>query len=86
MLFSDLTNYVLPEHDIFSKEEINDLRKKCREESQAKTALRNLILFIIYIIAIYGISFMQRDQRSFNMKQSLDSYLLSANKGFFAVN
>ncbi|XP_062613252.1 location of vulva defective 1-like [Saccostrea cucullata] len=80
--FSDLTSEVLPTCDIYSKEELTTLREKCREESQARSALTNLILFTVYILAIYGISFMQRDPRSFNMKQNLDSYLLSGQHGF----
>ncbi|XP_061167212.1 polycystin-1-like protein 2 [Saccostrea echinata] len=80
--FSDLTSEVLPTCDLYSKEELYSLREKCREESKARSALTNLILFIVYIIAIYGISFMQRDSRSFSMKQNLDSFLLSGSRGF----
>ncbi|XP_062621693.1 uncharacterized protein LOC134283266 [Saccostrea cucullata] len=83
--FSDLANKVLPKCDTFSKEEINKLRKKCREETQARSALTSLVVFILYILAIYGISFTQRDQRSLSMKQNLDNHLLLGSHGFSSL-
>ncbi|XP_062608038.1 polycystin-1-like protein 2 [Saccostrea cucullata] len=82
---SDLATNISPRCGTFSKEDIDDLKKKSREESQARSALISLVMFILYICAIYGIGFTQRDQRSLNVKQNLDNYLLSGSRGFSAL-
>lgn len=82
---SDLTNYVLPTYDLISEEERANLRKICQEKSKAKSALRNIIFFTLYIIAIYLISYFERDKRSFHIKQNLDNYLMFGEKGPSAI-
>lgn len=62
-----------------------DLRKKCQEKSKATSALRNLVFFIVYIIAIYLISYKERDQRAFHLKQNLDNHLFLGKDGFSTV-
>lgn len=84
--FKDLTNYVLPTYDLISEEERANLRKICQEKSKAKSALRNIIFFTLYIIAIYLISYFERDKRSFHIKQNLDNYLMFGEKGPSAVS
>ena len=78
----ELANHILPSYGHLSEEALKGLRKKYQEESQARTALCSLVTFTLYITAVWLISFMERDQRSFSLKYNLDNYLLSGNKGF----
>nr|XP_034336032.1 polycystic kidney disease protein 1-like 2 [Crassostrea gigas] len=82
---SEIAKYVLPTYDLVSEEERMDLRKKCQEKSKATSALRNLVFFIVYIIAIYLISYKERDQRAFHLKQNLDNHLFLGKDGFSTI-
>lgn len=82
---SELTKYVFPTYDVISEEERIDLKKKCLEKSKAKSALRNLVFFILHIIAIYVISYFERDQRSFHLKQNLDNHLILGKERLSAI-
>lgn len=76
---------MLPTYDLISEEERADLKKICQEKSKAKSALRNIIFFTLYIIAIYLISYFERDKRSFHLKQNLDNYLMFGKEGPSAI-
>uniref|UniRef100_K1QE36 Polycystic kidney disease 2-like 1 protein n=1 Tax=Magallana gigas TaxID=29159 RepID=K1QE36_MAGGI len=75
----------LPRCSKISKNRIRKLRKKYEDETNARSALRELLSFTIYIIAIYIISVTERDKYSFGVKQNIENYLLYGRNGFNSV-
>lgn len=75
----------LPRCSKISKNRIRKLRKKYEDETNARSALRELLSFTIYIIAIYIISVTERDKYSFGVKQNIENYLLYGRYGFNSV-
>lgn len=61
-----------------SETQVAAMRKKRQEERTARNAVITLLMYVVYVSAIYSISYMERDQRAFTFKQSLDDYMYSS--------
>lgn len=72
-----------------TQEDIDIKRAKRQQEKRAKKALIKLVIFAVYLSALYSISYLERDVRSFNYKSSIENYLDSSGngkEGFSSVN
>ena len=64
-----------------TQEEVNNIRAKREEQKRAKKAFTKLITFSVYLIALYCISFLERDVNSFLYKTNIDNYLYANENG-----
>lgn len=73
-----MVNNIVTSQKPLSEEQVAIMRKKRQEERTAKAAMITLLVYAIYVSAIYSISYMERDQRGYTFKQSLDDYMYSS--------
>lgn len=71
-------NNIVSSQKPLSEEQVAIMRKKRQEERTARTAMITLLVYAVYVSAIYSISYMERDQRGYRFKQSLDDYMYGA--------
>ncbi|KAK3090330.1 hypothetical protein FSP39_010980 [Pinctada imbricata] len=84
-----LWNDVIMKNKKTSEEELKKVRKRREQELRAMDALMNLIMYGVFVFILYSISYVNRDQRSFFLKNNVDNYLHAhgfGQVGFSSVN
>jgi hypothetical protein len=76
--FQALVTDIVTSQKPLSESQVAAMRKKREEERTARNAVITLLVYFIYVSAIYSISYMERDQRAFSFKNSLDNYMYSS--------
>lgn len=62
------------------------MKERLLMEMRAKAVLLQLIAYAVYAFVVYSISFVNRDQRSFNFKYTMDNYLVTSTKYHFGFS
>ncbi|XP_061194795.1 uncharacterized protein LOC133202955 [Saccostrea echinata] len=76
--FNALVNNIVTSQKPLSEEQVATMRKKRQEERTARNAMITLLVYAVYVSAIYSISYMERDQRAYSFKQSLDNFMYTS--------
>ncbi|XP_062602879.1 uncharacterized protein LOC134264616, partial [Saccostrea cucullata] len=76
--FNALVNNIVTSQKPLSEEQVAIMRKKRQEERTARNAMITLLVYAVYVSAIYSISYMERDQRAYSFKESLDNFMYSS--------
>jgi hypothetical protein len=63
--------------------DIKCMRRKLREQKEAKLAFRRTTTFILFMLVIFSISFHERDTRAFALKSNVENYILADGYGQF---
>ncbi|KAK3103729.1 hypothetical protein FSP39_021426, partial [Pinctada imbricata] len=87
--FITLWDNVNQDNEIAKKEKVEILRKIRKEEVKAKKAMARLFIYLGYMLVLYSISYVNRDQRAFLLKNHVDKQLNTNSKsqtGFSSVS
>lgn len=72
---------ILKNQILLTQEDIDMKRAKRQQEKRAKKALTKLVISAVYLSALYSISYLERDDRSFDYKSNIENYLDSNGHG-----
>lgn len=61
------------------KEDMRELKAQREQELHAKDALYTLLFYAIFMFVIYSVSYIERDQRSYHLKQNIYQQLFGNN-------
>ncbi|VDI61828.1 polycystin 2 [Mytilus galloprovincialis] len=82
-------------HEVLSKaeppaeEKLNKQREIIKLQTRAKSVFREVILYTVFAIIVYCISYLNRDDRAYIMKLNIDNHIYESSKvqfGFSKVN
>lgn len=62
-----------------AEEDIRKLKAQREQEIHAKDALFTLLFYALYMFVIYSVSYIERDQRSYHLKQNIYQQLFGNN-------
>ncbi|XP_062584304.1 polycystin-1-like protein 2 [Saccostrea cucullata] len=73
--FAVFASRVLSKQEPLGEQDINKIREQYKQEKRVKKAVKSLILNVVFLLAIYTISFVERDTNSYSYKNNIDNYL-----------
>ncbi|XP_061173586.1 polycystin-1-like protein 2 [Saccostrea echinata] len=76
--FAVFASKILSKQEPLGEEEIIKIKEQHEQEKRVKKAVKSLVLNAVFLLAIYTISFVERDPNSYSYKNNVGNYLHTA--------
>jgi len=84
--FLDFRHEILSRGEPPPEEALNKQRNLMKSERRAKAVFREVLLYATFAVVVYFISYLNRDDRSYQMKLNIDSLIYDSNKYHFGFS
>ncbi|KAJ8318205.1 hypothetical protein KUTeg_003296 [Tegillarca granosa] len=84
--FTDLKKTVYAQDEEYQRDQLIKMKEQIKQKSRAKRTLIELLMYCIYVFAVFSISYVNRDDRSYMLNEHIRKELIDSSKTQFGFS